>query len=127
MTSCFGGGHSPFRGPGGVLLEPRSFYRARSAASARLQAIEHELQAQLEGGVHVAVAADLHRHLQHWRQQFGRQGWEVGLDSGLATQVQLQYLDTKYLLNGRGVIQDVNVNIVDDQYLARIRQIVQGA
>lgn len=65
--------------------------------------------------------------LQRWRQQFGRPDWEVGFDNGLATQIQLQYLDTKYLLDRQGVIRDVNVNIADDQYLTRLRQIVQGA
>lgn len=65
--------------------------------------------------------------LRRWRQQFGRPDWMVGLDNGLANRVQLRYLDTKYLLDKQGVIQDVNVNIADDQYLSLIRQTVQKA
>lgn len=64
--------------------------------------------------------------LQRWRQQFGKPDWQVGFDNGLAIRVQLQYLDTKYLLDRKGVVQDSNVNIADDAYLARIRQIVQS-
>lgn len=65
--------------------------------------------------------------LRSWRQQFGRADWMVALDTGLAQTVGLRYLDTKYLLDKQGVIENVDVNIADEHYLDLIRNAVQRA
>lgn len=67
--------------------------------------------------------------LESWREQFGRPDWMVALDrdNTLARAVQLQYLDTKLLLDAGGVLEDVNAYQVDDTYLALLRRTVQGS
>jgi cytochrome oxidase Cu insertion factor (SCO1/SenC/PrrC family) len=63
--------------------------------------------------------------LTRWRDTFGRPDWTVALDSQneLTNAVKVQYLDTKFLLDERGKILNVDVQPVNDNYL----RIVQDA
>lgn len=63
--------------------------------------------------------------LSQWRERFGRPDWLMGLDTknALTNAVKLQYLDTRFLLDERGQILDVEVQPVNDGYL----QVVRGA
>lgn len=64
--------------------------------------------------------------LRAWRDQFGRNDWLMAFDTNLARTVQLRALDTKYLLDDKGVLQNVDVKIADDGYLRVIRSVVEG-
>jgi thiol-disulfide isomerase/thioredoxin len=62
-----------------------------------------------------------------WRRAFGEPDWIVALDTGLASRVELRFLDTKYLLDGQGVVRDVDVALADNRYLAKVRRVVGSA
>ncbi len=66
--------------------------------------------------------------LINWRQ-FGRSDWRVALDRGndLATKVGLRVLDTKFLLDRRGVIENVDFAVADNAYLGKVRKTVREA
>lgn len=64
--------------------------------------------------------------LLDWRSEVARDDWIVALDTALATEVDLRFLDTKYLLDEAGVIQDIDVNIADQRYVELVRGEVQG-
>lgn len=58
-----------------------------------------------------------------WRDEFGNDDWMVALDEkgDLAEAVKLQFLDSKFLLDPEGVITDIDLEIVDDDYLDLVR------
>lgn len=62
--------------------------------------------------------------LAEWRRKYAGDDWEVALDrdAKLTTSVSLQYLDTKFLLDERGKILDVNASPVDGAYLDLVRE-----
>jgi cytochrome oxidase Cu insertion factor (SCO1/SenC/PrrC family) len=64
--------------------------------------------------------------LTQWRDQFGRPDWKVGLDSqnALTNAVKVQYLDTKFLLDERGKILNVDVQPVTDNYVQIVRDAI---
>lgn len=66
--------------------------------------------------------------LESWRQQFGNADWIVTLDQDntFARAVELQYLDTKLLLDADGVLKDVNAYRADAAYLTLLEQAIQG-
>ncbi|MBI3648642.1 MAG: TlpA family protein disulfide reductase [Actinobacteria bacterium] len=66
--------------------------------------------------------------LRGWREKFARPDWIVALDQNdtFARAVSLRALDTKFLLNGRGVLEDVNDVQADPAYLSLLQQAVQG-
>lgn len=66
--------------------------------------------------------------LRLWRDNFASEDWLVALDeeNGLARRVRLRVLDTKYLLDSRGVITDVDLEIADDEYLDRVRKLAEA-
>lgn len=64
--------------------------------------------------------------LTGWRSSFARDDWMVALDTdGLAQRTGVQYLDTKWLLDRDGVIRDIDAQVADDAYIARIRSLVE--
>lgn len=67
--------------------------------------------------------------LEDWRSSFANDDWMVALDAGgdLSSKVGLQFLDSKFLLDGRGVLDDVDLELVDDDYLDLIRAKVEGS
>lgn len=65
--------------------------------------------------------------LLSWRAEFAREDWRVALDTALAQEVEMRFLDTKILLDATGVIQNIDVNIADERYLSLIRREVQEA
>jgi cytochrome oxidase Cu insertion factor (SCO1/SenC/PrrC family) len=67
--------------------------------------------------------------LQTWREQFGRPDWIVSIDRGTAFAEALGVvaLDTKFLLDAGGVLEDGNAYQVDDTYLALLRRTVQAS
>jgi thiol-disulfide isomerase/thioredoxin len=67
--------------------------------------------------------------LTGWRERFGRPDWTVALDrdGAFARAVDLRALDTKLLLDARGVLRDVDVYPVDAAYLDLLRRTVRGA
>jgi thiol-disulfide isomerase/thioredoxin len=62
--------------------------------------------------------------LTSWRERFGRPDWIVALDRNdtFARAVHLRALDTKFLLDAQGDLQDVNLYPVDPAYLALLQQ-----
>jgi thiol-disulfide isomerase/thioredoxin len=62
--------------------------------------------------------------LRDWRRQFGADGWVVSLDTNLARAVSLQALDTKFLLDPKGVIKNIDLNIADNRYVGLVRSVV---
>jgi cytochrome oxidase Cu insertion factor (SCO1/SenC/PrrC family) len=63
--------------------------------------------------------------LLDWRSRFGRDDWIVALDTAVATQVGLRFLDTKFLLDGNGIIQDIDLQIADQRYVELVRELVR--
>lgn len=62
--------------------------------------------------------------LTSWREEFGNEDWMVAIDekNALAKEVELRFLDSKFLLDPGGRIEDVDLEIVDDEYLERLRE-----
>lgn len=50
--------------------------------------------------------------LRRWREQFARPSWRLAFNNGLAESQRIQFLDSKYLLNGTGIIVDFDTQIV---------------
>lgn len=67
--------------------------------------------------------------LTSWRAQFGNPDWLVALDTdlALAEAVELRFLDSKFLLDKNGRIENIDFNIADERYLGLIRQAVEEA
>lgn len=65
--------------------------------------------------------------LRSWRDQFARDDWMLSLDTALAEKIQIRFLDSKILLDGDGVIRNVDFNIADERYLDVIRGVVGAA
>lgn len=67
--------------------------------------------------------------LESWKESFANGDWLVALDKDntLANVVRLRQLDTKFLLNQAGVIQNVDLDIADNDYLDLIREHVGAA
>lgn len=66
--------------------------------------------------------------LTNWREQFARPDWIVALDQNdtFARAVSLRVLDTKFLLNARGVLEDVNYVQADSAYVALLQKVIRG-
>ncbi len=65
--------------------------------------------------------------LRKWRQNFANEDWIVAFDNRadpLAKKINLKFLDTKYLLNRNGVIQNIDVQIADERYLGVVKKAV---
>ena len=63
--------------------------------------------------------------LVNWRKQFANEDWQVAFDNEttlLAQRVNLRFLDSKFLLDKNGVIQNIDFAIVDKAYLNIIRK-----
>lgn len=65
--------------------------------------------------------------LLDWRSRFARADWMVALDTTLAGTVDLRFLDSKFLLDGTGVIRNIDFNIADERYVELVRRQVQEA
>lgn len=65
--------------------------------------------------------------LRSWRQDFARPDWMVAFDSDLARRVGLRFLDSKFLLDSDGVLQNSDFATVDQRYLSVITGVVQGS
>ncbi|HEX9721828.1 MAG TPA: DUF3105 domain-containing protein [Candidatus Paceibacterota bacterium] len=65
--------------------------------------------------------------LRSWRERFARDDWMVAFDNfadeqnALSPKVGLKFLDSKYLLDRDGVIQNIDFQIADKNYLDVIR------
>lgn len=67
--------------------------------------------------------------LVNWRKQFANEDWMVAFDNEttlLAKKVNLRFLDSKFILDKGGVIQNIDFKIADEDYLNSIRKIVKG-
>ncbi len=67
--------------------------------------------------------------LRKWKQDFANEDWIVAFDSeadALAQKINLKFLDTKYLLDSSGVIQNIDVQIANEKYLDVIRGVVEN-
>lgn len=67
--------------------------------------------------------------LINWRKQFASEDWMVAFDNeltNLAKRINLKFLDSKFLLDKNGVIQNVDFKIADENYLNIIRQAVKA-
>lgn len=62
-----------------------------------------------------------------WRDQFGGPDWMVAFDEGLVLSegVGLRFLDTKFLLDEGGIIEDIDFEIADQDYLDLLRGAVR--
>lgn len=67
--------------------------------------------------------------LATWRQRYGNEDWLVALDSNLALAegVRLAALDTKFLLDERGVVRNVDLQVAGESYLGLIEREVERA
>lgn len=65
--------------------------------------------------------------LRDWRNKFARPDWMVALDKdgSLSKMVGLKFLDSKYLLDGSGVIGNIDFAQVNPRYLEVLRQAVR--
>lgn len=66
--------------------------------------------------------------LTNWRKNFAREDWMVAFDNELTqlgAKVNLQFLDSKFLLSKDGVIKDINFEIADQAYLNLIKHAVK--
>lgn len=66
--------------------------------------------------------------LINWRNKFANQDWMVAFDNeltNLAKQINLKFLDSKFLLDKNGKIQNIDFKIADENYLNTIRQTVK--
>lgn len=65
--------------------------------------------------------------LTEWKDSFANPGWLAALDDDntLANEVGLRALDTKFLLASNGVIQDIDLDIADEDYLDLIKESVE--
>ena len=68
--------------------------------------------------------------LTAWRQKHANDDWLVAFDNAadsIARKAGVRYLDSKYLLDGNGVVQNIDFRIAGDEYLDIIRSVVEGA
>lgn len=65
--------------------------------------------------------------LSNWRKEFARPDWMVALDGDLdlSRKVGLRSLDSKFLLDREGLIQNIDFAQVNDRYLSILRQTVR--
>lgn len=65
-----------------------------------------------------------------WKNRFANDDWVVSFDNfneeqnSLSAKINLKFLDTKYLLDSNGVIQNVDLQIANEKYLGLIREVV---
>jgi len=66
-------------------------------------------------------------HLIWWRKEFAGSDWMVAFDPdlALARRVQLRFLDTKFLLDERGIIRNIDYQTADERYLNVVRDAVR--
>jgi len=67
--------------------------------------------------------------LRRWQQKHASGDWSIAFDNTqrpLQQLVSLQYLDSKYLVDGDGILRDVDFRVVNDEYLQRINNVLQG-
>lgn len=68
--------------------------------------------------------------LINWRDKFANPDWMVAFDNfeadELSPKVNLRYLDSKFLIDENGIIKDIDFAIADEDYLNKIRQVVEG-
>jgi thiol-disulfide isomerase/thioredoxin len=65
--------------------------------------------------------------LRRWKKKHASQDWFVGYDNpvnSLDELVSLQFLDSKYLVDGTGILRNVDYRIADDVYLQRIGNVL---
>jgi len=68
--------------------------------------------------------------LSKWKKSFAAADWQVAFDDQdkpLSTEIGLKYLDSKYLLDAKGVLLNQDFRIADDAYLTKIRRAVDGS
>ncbi len=71
--------------------------------------------------------------LTAWRQKYANDDWLVAFENfdnpaeSIARKAGVRYLDSKYLLDGNGVVQNIDFRIAGDAYLDIIRSVVEGA
>ena len=63
--------------------------------------------------------------LRNWRSQFANPDWKLAFNNGLAEKIGIKFLDSKYLLDGEGVVKNFDTQIVDQQYLDSIKSVAQ--
>ena len=67
--------------------------------------------------------------LRKWKQDFANKDWIIAFDNqsdALSKKINLKYLDTKYLLDSNGVIQNIDLQIANEKYLNVVRGIVEN-
>ena len=57
-------------------------------------------------------SAEEESKLRDWKQNFGRDDWYIAYADGMADTYQVQYLDTKYVIDKNGVIQWKNLQLL---------------
>jgi len=67
--------------------------------------------------------------LRRWQQKHASGDWFIGFDNPkrpLAKMISLQYLDSKYLVDGDGILRNVDFRTAGNDYLKMIRDVVGG-
>ena len=69
------------------------------------------------------------RALRQWKEDFANEDWSIAFDNEtnlLSKRINLKFLDSKYLLDTSGVVQNADFKIADEKYLNIIRSAVGG-
>jgi len=62
--------------------------------------------------------------LQDWKRKFARPDWQLAYDSkadSLVKKFAIKFLDTKYLVDSKGILQNADYQMVDDRYIGLLR------
>jgi len=65
--------------------------------------------------------------LRKWRENFGSSDWIITFDDfsdPFSKKIELKYLDSKYLLDKKGVLKNIDFKIADQTYLNLIKSLV---
>lgn len=67
--------------------------------------------------------------LINWRKQFANPDWMVAFDNeltNLAKQINLKFLDSKFILDKNGVVKNIDFKMADENYLTIIRKAIKA-
>lgn len=66
--------------------------------------------------------------LRKWRKKFTNEDWIVAFDNEqtkLSSRIRLKFLDSKFILDKKGIIQNIDFELADEDYLNTIRKVIQ--
>ncbi len=113
-----------------ILWFTTSFCVPCQVGAERVAALDNRMGGDKFNVVVVFVDAREPIHaLRSWRQKHASGDWMLAFDNSrqpLQQMVGLQYLDSKYLVDARGILRDADFQMVRSEYLKRIADVVAG-